>query len=119
MIGIDIVNIERIKKILDSENSYTFCKMIFSDEELKQCRRERRATFVQSVAEGFSIKEAVIKASEGDLKLSDIRKIVLKIDEKEAIHVEIIEKGESSKTYKTSLCHNGKYTIAVAILDKN
>lgn len=65
-IGIDIVEVKRIKKLIKKSG---FLKKVFSDEEIKYC--EQFKNNAERYSGKFAAKEAFIKA----LKSSDIKKI--------------------------------------------
>ena len=69
-IGIDIVNIKRIKKILERYGDRFFNK-IFSDEEGGLFKK--RKTAYESIAGRFAAKEAFMKAKGGYLSWRDIK----------------------------------------------
>ncbi len=58
-IGTDIVNIDRIKKILKSKNN-NFKKRIFSQNEINYCERKKNS--FRYFAKRFAAKEALSKA---------------------------------------------------------
>ena len=58
MIGVDIVETERIKKAIETTPDFT--KKIFTDKEIKYC--ESRNAKYQSFAARFAAKEAFMKA---------------------------------------------------------
>lgn len=60
-IGIDIVDIERFKKILSKETGNDFIQRFFSEKEIGYC--EKFSEKSQHYAVRFAAKEAFIKAS--------------------------------------------------------
>lgn len=64
-IGIDIEEIDRFRRILDSSKRNAFLKRIFTPREIAYCERFKDAT--PHFAGNFAVKEAVIKALGGHL----------------------------------------------------
>jgi len=58
-IGTDIVNIQRIKKVLKSKNN-TFKKRVFSEKEIAYCEKKKNSS--SFYAKRFAAKEALSKA---------------------------------------------------------
>ena len=58
--GTDIIEIERIKKSIESTNG-RFVKEIYTEKEIEYCESKRRQKY-QHYAARFSAKEAVFKA---------------------------------------------------------
>jgi len=120
--GIDIIKIERIKKILSSTRRERFCKKIFGPDELayatgKKYEHEHLAGF-------FAIKESFMKAlGEGwrrELRFSDI---LVNHDKKGKPYLELkgkalelLKKTESSKIH-ISISHEKEYAIGLVIIE--
>src|SRR5271154_147593 len=60
-IGIDIVNIERIEKLLEKSGEQ-FLKKIFTPEEIKIAEKYKGKKYAAYFAKRFAAKEAVVKA---------------------------------------------------------
>lgn len=58
-LGIDIIEIDRIEKIIQ-EFGDTFLKKVFSEEEIKYCKAKAKPS--QHFAARFAAKEAIAKA---------------------------------------------------------
>ena len=58
-IGTDIVNIERIKKLINKKKSL-FKKRVYTNFEIKTC--EKRVNKIECFAKRFAAKEALFKA---------------------------------------------------------
>jgi holo-[acyl-carrier protein] synthase len=71
-VGIDIVEIERIKKVIEKWNN-KFLKRIFRDGEIKYCDSNKLK--YQHFAARFAAKEALIKALGESLNWKDIEVI--------------------------------------------
>lgn len=66
-LGIDIVEVKRIKKMMERWGR-RFLNRVFTDREIALCRS--RADFVQSLAVRFAAKEAMLKALGAESKIS-------------------------------------------------
>ena len=104
-VGIDLIQIDRFKKIPYSKNE-SFYKKNFSNEEIKYCLKFSEP--YKHFAGKFAIKEAVIKSIEKKIELSDI--ITFYNNEKPC--VKIIKENFN---FKVSISHEGDYAIAIAI----
>lgn len=113
-IGIDIVEIARLKKAI-AQRGEAFLKRIYTESELKSYRKK-----LPSLAVRFAAKEAVIKAlgkPTAGIKLKDIEIVA---DEKGKPLVNLY--GEAQNQAKAlgldkiavSLSHSKEYAIAVA-----
>ncbi len=120
-IGIDLVQIERIAKILDRWED-RFTERVFTGEEIEYCRN----TAVPEVhfSARFAVKEAFLKSAgfglgEG-IKLTDIelgkkRHVpVLRLHGKAKEFI----RAQGIKNSHVSLSHTGGYATAVVILEK-
>jgi holo-[acyl-carrier protein] synthase len=113
-IGIDIVEIARLKEAI-SRQGEGFLKRIYTDDELKLYRQK-----LPSLAVRFAAKEAVIKAlgKTGGISLKDIEILA---DEKGKPLVNLYGKAQSQAKglglakLSVSLSHSKEYAIAVAI----
>jgi holo-[acyl-carrier protein] synthase len=61
MLGIDIIEIERIKEVVLAEHGKRFLARVFTPQELEYCRTNSGYKF-SSLAARFAAKEAVSKA---------------------------------------------------------
>ncbi len=64
--GTDIIEISRIKKIIDDDDK-DFLNRIFTEEEIKYCESKKQAKY-QHYAVRFSAKEAIFKAISNNLE---------------------------------------------------
>ena len=64
--GVDIVEIERIKKAIEKTNG-RFLKKIYTEKEIKYCEEKGNAKY-EHYAARFASKEAIFKAISGLLK---------------------------------------------------
>lgn len=59
-VGIDIIEIERIKDSIE-ENKESFLKRVYTDNEIKYCESKNKSKY-QHYAARFAVKEAAFKA---------------------------------------------------------
>lgn len=111
-LGVDIVEIERIDKII-KEFGDLFLKKVYSDEEIKYCKSKAKPS--QHFAARFAAKEAIAKALgtgfRNSLMLKDIE---VRNDENGKPHVYF--KGEKDDRFLISISHSANYVVAVAAL---
>ncbi|WP_276877775.1 NAD(P)H-hydrate dehydratase [Anaerococcus hydrogenalis] len=106
MIGIDIVNIEKLKNKLEKNN---FDSKIFTDNEIHYSRKKENS--IQTFAGIFAAKEAIIKAFNLNLAYILRKKIEIRhINNKPEIYINC-KKSKAS----LSISHNGNYAVAVCI----
>lgn len=119
-IGIDIVKIERIKKVTEKWGD-KFLEKVFTEEEISYCY-EKKDPFL-SLAVRFAAKEAMIKAL-GSMKSVSLREIeVVNVDIGKPV---IKVRGKlydffikhKIKNMHLSLSHEHDYGIACVILEK-
>lgn len=114
--GIDIVNVARIKKIIE-EKKQAFLARIFSDEEIAYC--ETKVSKHQHYAARFAAKEAFIKAlpdGEGPLAFKDIE--VCK-GKSHAPSIRICNEKLNTKPHSISLSisHEKEFAVAIVVLE--
>lgn len=123
-VGIDIVEIERIKKAMDkssSENSYRFLNKILSQEEIDTFNYKLNR--YEFAAGRFAAKEAVSKAMGSGFREFDINDIEIYNDSQGMPFVVLKNKAhEMVKTkgnYKIhlSISHEKNYAVAYALLE--
>jgi len=119
-IGIDIVKIERMRKVVEKWGQ-KFLKRVFTDNEISYCSA-RRIPYL-SLAVRFAAKEALFKALGSEIPISykDIEVIntasgkpFLKINGRLEDH---FKKKLINKTH-LSLSHENEYGIAFVILEQ-
>jgi len=108
-IGVDIVEIKRIKKIVRKNKS--FLKRMFTSEEITYCFRKKKGVW-EHLAVRFAAKEAVWKAlGKNNLSLKSIG-IVNSPTGKPIVTLQ----GKKEKNIYLSLSHCDNYALAQAIL---
>ena len=116
--GIDIVNVERIKKIVE-EKGTVFLKRIFSDEEVAYC--EEKVSRHQHYAARFAAKEAFIKALHDSTPLLTYKDIeVRKNGQVPFIYIndENKKKCAKIKSMSLSIAHEREFAVASVVIEK-
>lgn len=110
MIGIDIVETKRIKKLIKNKK---FLKRMFAPEEIKYCETKKNKE--QHYSARFAAKEAVWKAFSGKIKIS-LKDIIIKNIESGKPVVFFNNKKVNNVKIEVSLSHTKDYSVAIAIL---
>jgi holo-[acyl-carrier protein] synthase len=111
-IGIDIVDIKRIKKLVEATS---FLKRFFTPSEIKYCLEGRNK--FERIAARFAAKEAVIKAT--GLKSLPLKDIALIKDKTGKPSIKIKNKKYSNLNVLISLSHTTDYACASVVVTKN
>ncbi len=118
IVGIDIVENERIKNIKNLEK---FLSKVFP-EGINYCKENRKGEFYGCIAARFALKEAFIKAFsklEIDIFFSDIKIINggknLKVEFSDKIK-NILKEKNIKLNFEFSISHEKHYSVAIAIL---
>lgn len=115
MIGIDIVYLPRFSRAIEGRNGERLIRRIYTEDELRQCEGKGPEARIQSLAGRFAAKEAVIKASKGELGISSLRRIEIRQYLSGAIEARVSIEGLPYEWYEVSLSHDGDYAVAVAL----
>ena len=115
--GIDIVNVERIRKIIE-DKKVSFLQRVFSENEIQYC--ERKINKYQHYAARFAAKEAFLKAlpqSSTHLALKDIE--VQKEFDAPSIRIKEQRKKNITmpKSIALSISHEKEFAVAIVILE--
>ena len=102
-VGIDLIKIDRFKKIKFEENE-SFYRKNFSKEEIEYCLKFEEP--YKHFAGKFAIKEATIKSMNKKIELLQIKTYHEKSKPKVSIINEEID-------FKVSVSHDGDYAIAI------
>lgn len=113
-IGVDIVDIRRIKKILDSDEKEAFVKRCFSESEISESKQKRE--IAEYLAGRFALKEALVKINGGrsGIRFSEITatgdygRAVIK-------YTGGTKRVLNRYNISFSISHDGDYAVAVAI----
>lgn len=108
-IGIDIVDVERFRKLPYESNKF-FYKKIFSNSEIKYCLTHRNAP--QHFAGKFAIKEAVKKSIPNRLQMLDI------VTSHDISKPNVTLRNNHSYNFLVSLSHDSNVAVAVVITEK-
>ena len=107
MIGLDIVEIDRIEKL--ARRNARFLPRVFSDQEIAYCRSKKNRW--QHFAARFAAKEAVWKAlGQSGIALKDIS-----VRRDSAGKPSVLLRGRPSRSIQLSLSHSDHYAVAVAL----
>ncbi len=118
MIGIDIVEIERIEKLILSNKK--FLTRIFTENEIKYF--ESKKFNYQTIAGNFSAKEAISKALGSGVRDFSFKDIEILRDELGCPYVRVynnlekIIKDRDIKDIKVSISHSKNYAVANSLL---
>ena len=110
MIGIDIVTVERFKKIPESE--FSLWKKTFTEKEWQYCFSKSSSAL--HLAGIFAAKEAVMKAVGGD-KMGRFDHIEI-THTKEGKPEAFVQ--DQKKNVAVSISHDGGFAVAIAIVDQ-
>ncbi|MCS7231348.1 MAG: holo-ACP synthase [Elusimicrobiota bacterium] len=109
MIGIDIIETKRIKRLIKNKR---FIERVFSIEEIKYC--ENKKNRAQHYAARFAAKEAIWKALAGRYSIP-LKDIVIKNIQNGKPEVFLKDKKLKNFKIEVSLSHTKEYAVAVAI----
>ncbi|MCK5105995.1 MAG: holo-ACP synthase [Elusimicrobiales bacterium] len=110
-IGIDIVDIKRIKKAVETT---LFLKRFFTPSEIKYCLKGKNK--FERIAARFAAKEAVIKAT--GLKKLALKDIALVKDKTGKPSIKIMNKKYAGLKALISLSHTADYACASVVVIK-
>lgn len=120
--GIDIIEVERVKKALDAWGE-RFLKRVFTDKEMDYANTKKFSH--ENLAARFACKESVLKAF-GDTRVGiHLRNIEVLNDSKGkpeiVLHGEAKEFAEKNNLQKiiVSMSHTANYAVSTAILWKD
>ena len=117
-IGVDIVSIERMENILNSQKGARFKHRIFTGSEIAYC--QNRANSSHNFAGRFAAKEAVKKAilSRGKNQNPWFKKIEIQSRQDGAPIVRLPKPYQSNYHCDCSISHDGDNAIAFALIQK-
>lgn len=110
MIGIDIVETKRIKRLIRNKK---FLKRVFSEEEISYCESKKNKE--QHYSARFAAKEAVWKALAGKYSIP-LKNIVIQNIQNGKPQVVIKDKKLNKIKIEVSLSHTKEYAVAVALV---
>lgn len=119
--GIDLADIDRIKKIINRYGN-SFLNKVFTDKEIEYCNAKKNSC-IQSIAARFSAKEAVLKALGTGLTQGISLKEIEIINDSSGkpvvnLYGKALEKYENIKAFciEISLTHCRDYAAAQAAI---
>lgn len=119
--GIDIVQIDRMARILDQHGD-RFIRRVFTPDEVEYCRRSAHPA--ESFAARFAAKEAALKAlGVGWQKGTRFTDVHVSNDELGAPHIELhgraleISRGQGVRRMHLSVSHDRNYAVAQVIAE--
>lgn len=119
-IGVDIIEIERIKNVIDRFD-YKFLNKIYTDNEIQYCIN--KANKYQHFAARFAAKEAIYKAlSESGQKIATWKDIEV-FNQSNGLPVvktygKLKEFLSDDKEIKLSISHSDNYVVCFALISK-
>ena len=115
MIGIDLVKVSAFVAAMEGEYGTLFLDRLFDRQEIEQCESANPLVRARSLAGRFAVKEAVIKASKGELSMADLRCIHIRKDVAGFLEVSVEKSGIGCARYEVSMSHDGDYATGCAI----
>jgi holo-[acyl-carrier protein] synthase len=113
-LGVDIVSIDRIQSILNSDKELRFLNKIFSEQEITESENKRDKS--QYFSGRFAAKEAVKKAlSSYDISARQSFKSIEILNSKSGKPYVL---SRSNQDINISISHDGNYAIAFCVIDK-
>ena len=116
--GIDIVEISRIRELIDTKEKL-FINKIYTDKEIEYCENRKNNKY-QSYAVRFAAKEAIFKAISGNIppKVHYLWKnIEITNTESGKPQARLNFEVENLKELKISLSHTKEYAAAVSMVE--
>ncbi len=114
--GVDIIEIERVKKSIE-ETGGKFCEKVYTKREIEYCESKKIQKY-QHYAARFSAKEAIFKAISLDLKNKydiDWKDIEILNDESGRPYVNILKQDIEINSIDISISHCKEYAVASVI----
>ena len=115
MIGVDIIYLPRFVRAVKMDGGGRFLERVFSESEISQCTKKTEDATMKSLAGRFAIKEAVIKASQGELNIVDLKIIKIRQSAVGYLKVFVDRKDVSCASYEVSMSHDGDYVVGIAL----
>jgi len=121
MLGTDIIEVSRIKKLVDGDLRDNFLNKVFTKLEIEYCHNNDGSYRYPSLAARFTAKEAVMKVLGNGMNKIDWKDIeVNKLDSGKPFiklygKAKEIAKTQKVTTIEVSLSHTDNYATAVAL----
>ncbi|MDO5557107.1 MAG: holo-ACP synthase [Clostridia bacterium] len=115
--GTDIIEVSRIKKIIDDKVGEKFLNKIYTEKEIEYCNSKGKNKY-EHFAARFAAKEAVFKALSQEYKNDEISYKDIEIDNKEngRPFVNINNMTQPNINVDISLSHIKEYAIANCVV---
>jgi phosphopantetheine--protein transferase-like protein len=110
-----MVKVASFVAAMEGEHGTLFLERLFDRQEIEQCDSANPLVRARSLAGRFAVKEAVIKASKGELCMADLMYIHIRKDIAGFLEVFVDKSGTSCTRYEVSMSHDGDYAIGSAI----
>ena len=110
-IGIDIIDVERVKKL--AEKNPRFLQKIFTPKEIEYCSKKKNKH--QHLAARFAVKEAFFKAIGKRTSWQDVELFNL-ASGKPQLDIKLKERFSIDKAH-VSISHLREYAVAVVVLE--
>ncbi|HOD79678.1 MAG TPA: 4'-phosphopantetheinyl transferase superfamily protein [Syntrophorhabdus sp.] len=116
MIGIDLVYISEFERVLECHSGHSLRDKICTKKELDCVDDiEMIGSLNEALAGLFAAKEAVIKASDGDLNIGDLQRIEITQDNNGKVFATIINNKSLKSVFHVSVSYDRDYVIAIAV----
>ena len=112
--GIDIVNMKRIRRMLE-EHGERFIRKVLSEEEIKGLPRVNREEYISG---RFAAKEALAKATDEKFVFTEVS-VINDSSGKPYFTGDFIAKSFRGSNIHLSITHDTDYAAAFVIIEKN
>ncbi len=115
--GIDIIEIDRIKKTME-EKGQRFLKRIFAPEEIEYISK-KKANNIKSIAVRFCAKEACAKALGTGIGDISWREILVCVNERGKPYIKLKGKAKDilgDRKISLSLSHSAEWAVAMVVI---
>ena len=113
--GIDIIEIDRIKKSIESTDN-RFCDKIYTKSEIEYCERKKNQKY-QHYAARFAVKEAVFKAFSHEIEPIEWKDIETLNDQNGRPFINLPDKYmKNIEDIDLSISHCKRYAIANVVI---
>lgn len=117
--GVDIIRVDRIRKILNKKDKNIFLHHIFNDEEISYFKKTNFS--YETIAGYFAVKEAIMKTLGHGIGEVPFKDITISKDKNNkpfviltGITLKLAQK-ENISDFKVSIAHEKEYAVAFVI----
>ncbi|MGN8913974.1 holo-ACP synthase [Anaerofustis butyriciformans] len=117
--GVDIIKVDRIRKILKRPYKDAFLKKIFNTEEIEYFKNNKYDA--KSISGYFAVKEAIMKTLKKGMDKTSFKDITILKTEDNCPYIKLqgnakkYMKENNIKDFKISISHEKEYAIAFVI----